>query len=120
MCHFHCVRISTSFELGITQQLGMRLPHFDSDLFSSTLLSSRPSKEAAAFMPVPSSCDQHTDTEGGETSLAKLPSVHGGVAVWGREERLAKGDEVAIIREVRGGPRLYATTIAAAAAAAAM
>lgn len=55
------------FELGITLQLGMQLPHFDSDLFSSTLLSSTPSKEATAFMPVPSSCDQHTD--GGEKQV---------------------------------------------------
>lgn len=84
----------------------MRLPHFDSNLFSSTLLSSGPSKEAAAFMPLPSSCNQHADRAEKQAWLNE--QVLGGA----REERLANGDEVAIIR----GAQLYATAAAAAGA----
>lgn len=61
-------RISICLAFSLTLQLSIQLPLFDSDLFSSTLQSFRPSKEALAFIIVSSSCDQHT---AGETSLVK-------------------------------------------------
>lgn len=61
-------RTSICLAFSLTLQLGIQLPLFDSDLFSSTLQSFRPSKEALVFIIVSSSRDQHTV---GETSLVK-------------------------------------------------